>query len=99
MNDLQPSITCAYTGHMEATKTYTLPLTFVMDSFSRDLNIGTLVSTNKKQARIEATEEQINELFFDAEYYASESKYLGTGMKSICQSAKATMTSIMKQMR
>jgi hypothetical protein len=81
------------------TNAYTLPLTFVLDAFSRDLNIGTLISTNKKQARIEATEEQINELFFDAQYYASESKYLGSDCKNICQSAKATMTSIMKQMR
>lgn len=89
-------ISCAYDVCME-TRTYILPLTFVLDAFSRDINIGTLISSNKKQARIEATEEQIDELFFDAQFYASEAKEFGADFKSICESAKATMTSIMKQ--
>jgi hypothetical protein len=84
---------------METSHTYTLPATFVLDAFSRGLNVGTLISSNKKQARIESTEEQINELFSDAAYYSSESKYLGSDFKSICQSAAATMASILKQMK
>lgn len=92
-------ISCGYDVCMESTSTYTLPATFVLDAVSRNLNIGTVISCNKKQVRIEATEEQIDELFFDAQFYASEAKEFGADFKSICQSAKATMTSIMKQMR
>lgn len=84
---------------MDTKKIYILPGIFTMDAASRDLNIGTVISCNKKQARLEATQEQIDELFFDAQYYASEKKYLGSDFKSICQSAQATMTAIMKQVR
>lgn len=81
------------------TKTYTVPKTFTADALSRDLNIGTVISSNNKQIKLEATEEQIEELFFDAQFYVSEAKEFGADFKSICQSAKATMASIMKQMK
>jgi hypothetical protein len=76
---------------------YTLPLTFVLDALSRDLNIGTIISSNKKQAKVEASEEQINELLSDATYYAEEARFFGSDYRSICQSAKATATAIIKQ--
>lgn len=96
MIDLTTPISTCNLSPMETT-TYTLPLTFVLDSLSRDLNIGTLISSNKKHAKVEATEEQINELLSDAEYYASEAKYLGADFRSICQSAKSTVAAILKQ--
>lgn len=77
--------------------TYTLPATFVLDAISRDLEIGTLIDCNKRQARIEATEEQIAELLSDAEYYVSEQRYLGSDFRGLCQSAKATVQAIAKQ--
>jgi len=80
-------------------KTYVLPKTFVMDSLARDLDIGVIQTQNKTRVTLAATDTQIAELLSDAEYYATEARYMGSDYRALGRSALATVNAIRRQVQ
>lgn len=82
-------------------KTYTLRIgkTFFDDHLDRELlDEFFTIKTTKVTYLVRLWESDALELLSDANYYATESAYMGSEYRALGQAAKATAAAIIKQM-